>query len=70
MLVDDPLEGGAIAEAVVKGSGWDAAQGKEGVVAEVGLVFRELHAVYAEGDFCRRGIRSVRAAARSRCGVS
>ncbi len=44
ILVDHPLEGGAVAEAVVEGSGGDTAEGKEIVVAELGSVFRELHA--------------------------
>ena len=51
VLVDDPFEGGAVAEAVVEGGGWDAAQGEEVVVAEFGFVFREPHALDAEGDF-------------------
>ena len=43
VLVDDPLERGAIAEAVVEGGGRDAVEGEEVVVDEAGLVFRELH---------------------------
>lgn len=54
VLIDHPFEGGAVAEAVVEGFGWDAAQGEEVVVAELGLVFRELHALDPVGDFgCR-----------------
>ena len=37
--IDDPFEGGAVAEAVVEGSGWDAAEGEEVVVAEFGFAF-------------------------------
>ena len=51
VLVDHPFEAGAVAEAVVVGGGGDAAQEQEVVVAEFGLVFGELHAVDAEGDF-------------------
>jgi hypothetical protein len=42
VLVDDPIEGGAVAEAVVECSGGDAAKEKEVVVAEFGFVFGEL----------------------------
>ena len=55
VLVDDPFEGGAVAEAVVVGGGGDAAQEQEVVAAEFGLVFGELHALDAEGDFGGRG---------------
>ena len=48
VLVDDPLEGGAVAEAIVEGGRWDAAGGEGFVVAEVGLVFREGHLLDAE----------------------
>ena len=34
LLVRDPFEGGAVAEAVVEGGGWDAAEGEGFVVAE------------------------------------
>ena len=51
VLVDDPFEGGAVAEAVVEGGGGDAAEEQEVVVAEFGFVFGELHTVDAEGDF-------------------
>ena len=34
VLVDDPFQGGAVAEAVVVRGEWDAAQGEEVVVAE------------------------------------
>jgi hypothetical protein len=51
VLVDDPFEGGAVAEAVVEGSGGDAAQQKEVVVAQFGFVFGELHLLDAEGHF-------------------
>ena len=51
VLVDDPFEGGAVAEAVVEGGGGDAAQEQEVVVAEFGFVFGELHPVDAEADF-------------------
>ncbi len=52
VLVDDPFEGGAVAEAVVEGGGGDAAQEQEIVVAEFGFVFRvEAHLFDAEGDF-------------------
>jgi hypothetical protein len=44
-----PFEGGAVAEAVVEGGGWDAAEGEGFVVAEFGLVFAEGHPFYAEG---------------------
>lgn len=51
VLVDDPFQGGAVAEAVVEDGGRDAAQGKEVVVAEFGLVFGfEAHLFDAEGD--------------------
>jgi hypothetical protein len=43
VLVDDPFDGGAIAEAVVEGGGGDPAEEEEVVVAEFGFVFRELH---------------------------
>ena len=36
VLVDDPLEGGAVAQAVVEGGGWDAAEGEGFVVADLG----------------------------------
>lgn len=49
ILVDDPIEGGAVAEAVAKGGGWDAPEGEGFVVAEVGFVFAEGHLFYAEG---------------------
>ena len=39
VLVDDPVEGRAVAEAVVEGGGWDAAEGEGFVAAEGGLVF-------------------------------
>jgi len=42
VLVDDPFEGGAVAEAVVEGGGGDAAQEQEVVVAEFGFVSGEL----------------------------
>ena len=51
VLVDDPFDGGAVAEAVVVGGGGDAAQGEEVVVAEFGFVFGELHTLDSEGDF-------------------
>ena len=41
VLVDDPFEGGAVAEAVIEGGGGDAAQEQEVVVAEFGFVFGE-----------------------------
>jgi len=47
VLVDDPFEGGAVAEAVVIRGGGDAAQGEEVVVAEFGFVFGVLHALDA-----------------------
>ena len=50
VLVDDPFEGGAVAEAVVEGGGGDAAEEQEVVVAEFGFVFGELHTVDAEAD--------------------
>ena len=51
VLVDDPFEGGAVAEAVVVRGEWDPAQGEEVVVAELGLIFGvELHVFDAEGD--------------------
>jgi hypothetical protein len=34
LLVWDPFEGGPVAEAVVEGGGWDAAEGEGFVVAE------------------------------------
>ena len=47
----DPLEGGAVAEAVFEGGEWDAAQGKEIVVFELGAVFWvEAHADDAARD--------------------
>ena len=51
VLIDDPFEGGAVAEAIVVGGGGDAVEEKEVVVAEFGFVFGELHAVDAEADF-------------------
>ena len=48
-MVDDPFEGGAVAEAVVEGGGWDAAEGEGFVVAEFGFIFREGHLFDAEG---------------------
>ena len=39
VLVDDPFEGGAVAEAVVVGGGGNAAQQQEVVVAKFGFVF-------------------------------
>ena len=52
VLVSDPLEGGAVAKAVVEGGERDAAQGEEVVVFELGAVFRvEAHAFDAKGDF-------------------
>jgi hypothetical protein len=42
VLVDDPFEGGAVAEAVVAGGCGDAAEEQEVVVAEFGFVFGEL----------------------------
>ena len=48
----DPFEGGAVAEAVVKGGGGDAAEEQEVVVAEFGFgVFIETHSVDSERDF-------------------
>jgi len=55
VLVDDPFEGGAVAEAVVEG-GWDAAEGEGFVVAEFGLVFAERHLFDAEGPGDFEGI--------------
>ena len=43
VLVDDPFEGGAVAEAVVEGFGRDAVEGEEAVVGELGPVFGEAH---------------------------
>jgi len=43
ILVDDPFEGGAVAEAVVLGFFRDAAEGKELVVDECRFVFAQLH---------------------------
>ena len=37
-MVDDPLEGGAVAEAVVVDVEGDAAEGEEVVVSKLGLV--------------------------------
>jgi hypothetical protein len=39
VLVDDPFEGGTVAEAVVEGGGGDATEEQEVVVAEFGYVF-------------------------------
>ncbi len=50
VLVDDPFEGGAVAEALVEGGGGDAAQQQEVVIAELDLVFGELHLLHAEAD--------------------
>ena len=51
VLVDDPFEGGAVAEAVVEGGGGDAVEGEEVVVAKLGFVFGvQPHLFYAEGD--------------------
>ena len=49
VLVDDPVEGGAVAEAVVEDGGRDAAEGEGFVVAELGLVFGEGHLLDAQG---------------------
>ena len=55
VLVDDPLEGGAVAEAILKGGERDATQGEEVVVPELGAVFRvEAHALDAKGDLSLR----------------
>lgn len=51
VLVDDPFEGRAVAEAVVKCGGGNAAEFEEVVVGGLGLVFGEPHALDAEGDF-------------------
>ena len=53
VLVDDPLEGGAVAEAVVEGCGGDAVEGEEAVVGELGHVLGEAHFFDApvEGGF-------------------
>jgi hypothetical protein len=52
VLVDNPLEGGAVTEAVVVDVERDAAEGEEVVVLELGAVlFVEDHAGDAEGDF-------------------
>ena len=51
-LVDDPIEGGAVAKAVVADIKVDAAEGEEGVVLELGVVLGvEPHAGDAEGGF-------------------
>ena len=42
VLVDDPFEGGAVAEAVLEGGGGDATEEQEVVVAEFGFVSGEL----------------------------
>ncbi len=49
VLVDDPFEGGAVAEALVEGGPGDAAQELGVNVAELDLVFGELHLLHAEG---------------------
>ena len=46
VLVDDPFEGGAVAEVVVEDFGRDAFQGEEVVVDEGGLVRGEFHLVH------------------------
>ena len=43
VLVDDPFEGGAVAEAVVEGCDGDAVQSEEAVVGDLRLVFGEAH---------------------------
>src|SRR5437867_2841515 len=43
VLVDDPLKGGAIAEAVLERVGWDAGEGEGGVDRDGGLVLTETH---------------------------
>ncbi len=59
VLVDDPFEGGAIAEALVKDGGRDTAQGEEVVVADFGfvagssahgvLLWRDVRGAYVSG---------------------
>ena len=46
VLVDDPFEGGAVAEAVVEGFGRDWREGEGGVYGEAELVFGEAHLVF------------------------
>ena len=50
ILVDDPFEGGAVAEAVVEGFGRDVGEGQGVVGAERFLVFGELHLFDAIGE--------------------
>ena len=43
VLVDDPIEGGAVAQLVVEDLGRDAVQGEEVVLFEAGFVFAQAH---------------------------
>ncbi len=47
VLVDDPVQGGAVTEFVVEYLGRDAVQGKEVVVLQAGFVFAEAHFFHA-----------------------
>jgi hypothetical protein len=42
-LIDDPIEGGTVAEAIFKYFCGDAAEGEKVVVFELGFVFAEAH---------------------------
>lgn len=51
VLVDYPLEGAAVAQAVLLDFGRDAGEGQESVVAELGFVFGEGHFLDAPVEF-------------------
>jgi len=55
VLVDDPFEGGAVAEAVVEGFGRDVGEGEGVVDAERFFVFGELHLFDAAVEGSGRG---------------
>ena len=46
VLVDDPVEGGAVAEAIMKSFGWDASECERGVHCEAEFVLGETHFVF------------------------
>ena len=43
VLIDNPIQSRAIAQAVVKRFWWDASQGEKIIVADLSLVFGEFH---------------------------
>jgi hypothetical protein len=63
VLVDHPFERRAIAEAILGDLGRDAVQSEQGVGAELGPVFRELHLFDPPVELA--GFRCVRAGTRA-----